>query len=592
MAGRRSVRERFSPTVSAPGLISVVLLYLFLIVLVLVFAGQLLSDLAVAGSPTGRLIIVLAVSFPVFLLVTIAIHLVRLIKDRRRGSPGSALRLRILGFFFFVVILASAPQGILALNFINSVMGSLFAVPTGEALRGGLDIALLYYDEQVENLQRFATGSLFRPVQTEAETSPRRAWETVRALRPEIDGFQIFDSNLNEIYAAGDERTWLRPTQVRAGREGHVIRDTVNQDTFLRIRVPHPNRDLLFILTVMLPEGFDRRAQNLTSALEAFVQVDQLQSAFLQAIALFFSLFSFPLFLLAILVSVLLSEEITRPLINLEEATRRVAEGDYSFRILTRSNDDLGLLVRSFNTMVTELERSRKKILQTEKVAAWQEIAQRLAHEIKNPLTPIKLSAQRVLRKYHSGADGFEAVLESSVHAIVTEVDGLNTLLSEFRNFSRLPNPVPERIRLKSLVDEVVETYSTWPDLVIHCGQLDDTIELTVDVGQIKQVLANLFTNATEAMNGGGEIFVRADLVKKGNSLYCRVQVQDTGPGIDGGIHDKVFNPYFTTKKHGTGLGLSIVERIVFDHRGQIWFETQQGSGTTFFIDLPAEETT
>lgn len=585
------MRKRFSPTVSAPGLISVVLLYLFLIVLVLVFAGQLLSDLAVAGSPTGRLIIVLAVSFPVFLLVTIAIHLVKLVKDRRRGSPGSALRLRILGFFFFVVILASAPQGILALNFINSVMSSLFAVPTGEALRGGLDIALLYYDEQVENLQRFATGGLFRPVQIEAETNPRRAWETVRALRPEIDGFQVFDTNLNEIYAAGDERTWLRATQVRGGREGHVIRDTVNQDTFLRIRVPHPNHDLLFVLTVMLPEGFDRRAQNLTSALETFVQVDQLQSAFLQAIALFFGLFSFPLFLLAILVSVLLSEEITRPIINLEEATRRVAEGDYSFRILTRSNDDLGLLVRSFNTMVTELERSRKKILQTEKVAAWQEIAQRLAHEIKNPLTPIKLSAQRVLRKYHSGADGFEAVLESSVHSIVTEVDGLNTLLSEFRNFSRLPNPVPERIRLKSLVDEVVETYSTWPDLVIHCEHLDDTIELTVDVGQIKQVLANLFTNATEAMNGGGEIFVRADLVKKGNSLYCRIQVQDTGPGIDGGIHEKVFNPYFTTKRHGTGLGLSIVERIVFDHRGQIWFETQQGSGTTFFIDLPAEET-
>lgn len=584
------MRERFSPTVSAPGLISVVLLYLFLIVLVLVFAGQLLSDLAVVGSPTGRLIIVLAVSFPVFLLVTIAIHLVRLVKDRRHGSPGSALRLRILGFFFFVVILASAPQGILALNFINSVMGSLFAVPSGEALRGGLDIALLYYDEQVENLQRFATGSLFRPVQTEAETSPRRAWETVRALRPEIDGFQVFDANLNEIYAAGDERTWLRPTQVRTGREGHVIRDTVNQDTFLRIRVPHPNRDLLFVLTVMLPEGFDRKAQNLTSSLEAFAQVDQLQSAFLGAIALFFGLFSFPLFLLAILVSVLLSEEITRPIINLEEATRRVAEGDYSFRILTRSNDDLGLLVRSFNTMVTELERSRKKILQTEKVAAWQEIAQRLAHEIKNPLTPIKLSAERVLRKYHSGADGFEAVLKASVHSIVTEVDGLNTLLSEFRNFSRLPNPVPERIQLKSLVNEVVETYSTWPDLVIHRGQLDDNIELTVDVGQIKQVLANLFTNATEAMSGGGEIFVRADLVKKGNSLYCRMQVQDTGPGIDVGIHDKVFNPYFTTKKHGTGLGLSIVERIVFDHRGQIWFETQQGSGTTFFIDLPAED--
>ena len=583
------MKTRFSRTASAPGLISVVLLYLFLIVLVLVFAGQLLSDLTVAGSPTGRLIMVLAVSFPLFLLVTITIHLVKLINDRRRGRPGASLRLRILGFFFFVVVLASAPQGILALNFINSVMSSLFAVPTGEALRGGLDIALHYYDQQVEKLEDFIAGAAFGSVLADVPDNPRRAWDTIRLVRPEIDGFQIFDQNLNERYAAGDERTWLRSTQVRGGREGHVMRDSVDQDTFLRVRVDHPGGDLTVVLTVMLPEGFDRRAQNLTSALETFAQVDQLRGAFLQAIALFFGLFSFPLFLLAILVSVLLSEEITRPIINLEEATRRVAEGDYSFRILTRSNDDLGLLVRSFYSMVTELERSRRKILQTEKVAAWQEIAQRLAHEIKNPLTPIKLSAQRVLKKYRSGAEDFEPVFEAAIQSIVTEVDGLNTLLSEFRNFSRLPDPVPETVQLKSLVAQVVSTYSTWPELVIHSAHLDESITLHVDYGQIKQVLANLFTNATEAMNGTGEIFVRADLVKKGNSLYCRIQVQDTGPGIDGDFHDKVFNPYFTTKKQGTGLGLSIVERIVFDHRGQIWFETQPGTGTTFFIDLPAD---
>jgi two-component system, NtrC family, nitrogen regulation sensor histidine kinase NtrY len=569
------------------------MLYLFLVVLVLVFAGQLLSDITIAGTRTGRLIVALAISFPLFLLVTIVINVIRLLSDRRGGRPGAALRLRILAFFVFVVVLASAPQGILALNFIHSAMSSLFAVPTGEALRGGLDIALQYYDDRVASLESFVAGPVFPGILRDIETNPRRAWTTISTVRPEIDGFQVFDSDLNEVYATGDERTWLRAAQARSGREGHVLRERVDQDSFLRIRTTHNGRagELLVVLTIVLPDGFDDRAQSITSALEAFTQIEQMQSAFLQAVALFFGLFSFPLFLLAILVSMLLSEEITRPIINLEEATRRVAEGDYSFRVLTRSNDDLGLLVNSFNQMVSELERSRKKILQTEKVAAWQEIAQRLAHEIKNPLTPIKLSAQRVLKKYRSDAEDFPAVFEAAISSIITEVDGLNSLLSEFRNFSRLPEPVPQRVNLKSLVAEVVATYSTWPDLVIDHANLDEAVNLTVDPGQIKQVFANLFTNATESMNGAGEIVVRADLVKKGNSIYCRVQVQDTGPGIDGGYHDKVFNPYFTTKKHGTGLGLSIVERIVFDHHGQIWFETQPGAGTTFFIDLPSDET-
>ena len=587
------MKRRFAAGASTPGFVSVVMLYLFLVVLVLVFAGQLLSDITIAGTPTGRLIIALAVSFPLFLLVTIVINIVRLVRDRRHGSPGASLRLRILSFFVFVVVLASAPQGILALNFINSAMGSLFSAPTGDALRGGLDIALEYYDERVALLERFVTGSLFPGVLRDADVNPQRAWNSISTLRPEIDGFQVFDRNLNELFAAGNERTWLRPAQARLGREGHVVRERSEDDSFLRVRVSHSGRtgEILVVLTMLLPDGFDERAQAITTAIETFAQVEQLQGALLQAVALFFGLFSFPLFLLAILVSVLLSEEITRPIINLEEATRRVAEGDYSFRILTRSTDDLGLLVNSFNEMVSELERSRKKILQTEKVAAWQEIAQRLAHEIKNPLTPIKLSAERVLKKYRNDAEDFPVVFESAISSIITEVDGLNALLSEFRNFSRLPDPVPQRVFLKALVTEVVTTYATWPDLVIHSAHLGEEIEVTVDPGQMKQVFANLFTNATEAMTGAGEIVVRADLVKKGNSMYCRIQVQDTGPGIDVDSHDKVFNPYYTTKRHGTGLGLSIVERIVFDHRGQIWFETQPGAGTTFFIDLPVDET-
>ncbi len=112
---------------------------------------------------------------------------------------------------------------------------------------------------------------------------------------------------------------------------------------------------------------------------------------------------------------------------------------------------------------------------------------------------------------------------------------------------------------------------------------------LWADKSQIKQVFINLFKNAFEAITGEGRVTVRADLVRKGNTQYCRIQVQDTGRGIDAEYHNQVFNPYFTTKETGTGLGLPIVERIIFDHKGQIWFETSPGVGTTFFIDLPME---
>ena len=112
---------------------------------------------------------------------------------------------------------------------------------------------------------------------------------------------------------------------------------------------------------------------------------------------------------------------------------------------------------------------------------------------------------------------------------------------------------------------------------------------MLADKNMLRQVFANVVKNSVEAMEGKGEVFIRSDLVRKGNSLYCRIQIQDTGCGIRGEFTDQVFNPYFSTKKNGTGLGLPIVERIVFDHKGQIWFESMAGKGTTFFIDLPAE---
>jgi signal transduction histidine kinase len=176
------------------------------------------------------------------------------------------------------------------------------------------------------------------------------------------------------------------------------------------------------------------------------------------------------------------------------------------------------------------------------------------------------------------------------VGSIIREVDNLDNLLTEFRNFSRLPAPRKMSARLKTLIRDAAATYGHLAEKIeMRMEEIPDDLSLSVDPAQMRQVFANLITNAADAMPRGGTLRFRADLVKKGNTKYCRIQVEDTGEGIDRERFSQVFNPYYTTKSNGTGLGLSVVERIIFDHKGQIWFESEPGVGTTFFIDLPAE---
>ena len=283
-----------------------------------------------------------------------------------------------------------------------------------------------------------------------------------------------------------------------------------------------------------------------------------------------------------------LSENITLPIGMLEKATKRVADGDYTFRILNPSNDELALLISSFNQMINELELSRVKILQTEKVTTWQEIAQRLAHEIRNPLTPIKLSAQRVRRK--KGAENIDEIIESSMNIIITAVDRLDSMLQEFRSFARLPKIETAKIKLKTLIDESMIPYrENFPLVQFYVEPIDEKILLSIDKNQMKQVFINLFKNAIEAMDMSGNIKIYTDIIERGYTHYCRIQIQDDGMGISSDDITKVFHPYYTTKDNGTGLGLSIIERIIFDHKGRIWLESKKGAGTTFYIDIPIE---
>ncbi len=570
-------------------LISILLIYGIIIILILFFANQMLLDISAGRRISNFIIIPVAIILPLTMVITIAINIRRLIKEHQTSQPGVRFKTRLILFFSVIALLSALPQGVLSINFINSSMNTWFSSNIGEAIDGGLSIALKYSDDKLDNLRDF-TGNPVAIGILKNFSYPEQIWLGISGANPEIDGIQIFKDDGTELYFKGPPEARLEPLPEYS--PGILPRQDIGRTSILRslARVTEKGEAYSVIFSILLPESFSENAGLLTESRETFLQLSRYKTQFKVALVIFYSIFAIPIILLLIQVSFLMSEEIISPIVHLEKATKKVAEGDFSVRILGKPRDELAVLVNSFNRMVFELEKTRVKTIQTEKVSAWQEIAQRMAHEIRNPLTPIKLSAQRILRKYKNDPSAFDRILEPAVNSIIQEVNSLDTMLSEFRDFARHPDPAATELPLREMIREVLDSYGrSRPDVEIQINDIPEEMIVFADRNQMKQVFSNLLKNAYESIRGAGQIVFRADLVRKGNLKYCRTQIQDNGSGIDEEYHNKVFHPYFTTKTEGTGLGLPIVERIISDHNGQIWFETRKNVGTTFFIDLPVE---
>jgi two-component system nitrogen regulation sensor histidine kinase NtrY len=572
-----------------PGIISIAGIYIFITVLILFFANQILQDVAAARPINNGLLLPLAVILPLFLLGTIGYQFFQMIKDRRAQKPGSRFKLRLLLFFLFVSLISSIPQATLSIFFINTVVDTWFNEDTANELEDTLLVSLAYKGVHEKTLADFAQSVYLPRFISEAGRNPEQAWRDLQRINSLIDGFVYFSQEGDRIFSFGESASTADWELVQALEAGPINSSTVSENTTENTileyvaNIPGGGRALI---STELEANIFQMGQSLTENRNVFLQLNSYTALFRISLLLFYGIFSVPIILLSLIISITVSDQLVKPIINLENATKRVSEGDYSFRILSSGNDDFALLIRSFNQMITELERSRNTLIQTEKVSAWQEIAQRLAHEIKNPLTPITLSTQRLSLASQNNPERLPELIPKSVEAILREVDSLNRLLKEFRDFSRLPKPTIRPLVLRKLLIQITAAWES-EDLHVNLEAIPISLEIQADRDQITRALSNLIHNAIEAMNSKGEIQVFANIVMKGNANYCRIQIQDSGVGIDSGAVAQVFNPYFTTKESGTGLGLAIVERIINDHHGTIWFETEAGIGTTFFIDLP-----
>ncbi len=240
---------------------------------------------------------------------------------------------------------------------------------------------------------------------------------------------------------------------------------------------------------------------------------------------------------------------------------------------------------RKYAGMVIVFE-NLTQMIKAQKVAAWQEVAQGIAHEIKNPLTPIQLNAQRLLKKYYEDKTDFARVFDGSMKVIMQEVEGMKELLNEFVRFSRMPAPNPRPVSLRQILDDVAMLYSDNEKNITVKKNYDPNVNrINVDEEQIRRVFINLFNNALDAMEPGGQIEISTRLINKTNSV--QIEFCDDGMGISSSDRDKLFLPHFTTKNRGTGLGLAIVHRVIVDHGGSIQVRDNLPKGTAFIIDLP-----
>ncbi len=292
--------------------------------------------------------------------------------------------------------------------------------------------------------------------------------------------------------------------------------------------------------------------------------------------------------ILAILLSSWAAARVTRPVEQLARAAQEVTGGHWDTRVEVHGSDEVAQLAESFNRMTAELAAERERLVQTERVAAWRELARRLAHELKNPLFPLQVTVENLMRARTQSPEQFDEVFHESSTTLLAEISNLKTIIGRFSEFSRMPPPQLQPVQVNEILRGVVRLFQAQLQAgrapIICKLELDEGLKtIAADPDLLHRALSNLVLNAMDAMPNGGTLTLRT----RRNDGKVIIEVADTGTGLTREECERIFTPYYTSKQHGTGLGLAIVQSVVSDHGGRISVQSEPGRGTTFVIELP-----
>lgn len=640
----------------------------------------------------------------IFIIVNIVLYLILLIffvgkklvnayTEKRRKEIGSKFRTKLIVSFLGLILTPSALLFVLSNQLINNSIDTWFSLEVQKPIYDSMDIAKTLYFKERQNAETLAL-LLASDLDMLEKTSNMDA------------NMDIFHSYLLKV---PDSTSLIK--EAFNGASGTDIFSTDKGD-MVRAASPVMDGKLItgvVIVETLIPQDVVRKMESIQKAFNDYLQIKVQQNPVRFLYFLMLTIATLIIIFLALWVSLRIAKGITVPIQSLAEATRTVAYGDLDFRINLKRDDEIGLLINSFNKMLDEIQENKQslevaykesdrrrlsmesilesintgviffnksgriitfnnaacsmlniersdikdkryrellgklqsdelismvkrlsekgfgsvekelhmyvngrpmdlrvymtiikdssnrfigtlvvfdnltEIIMAQRALAWQEVAKRIAHEIKNPLTPIRLSAERVLKKWNDRSDDFEEILKRSTKTIVHEVNSLRSLVDEFSRFGKMPRINLEPTNIISIIEEVVELYSNLKGVEIFTSFNADIPEVEIDKKQIKMALINLIDNAVQAKTD------KIHLSAYYNSALdlIRIEVADEGVGIKEEDKDKLFFPYFSTKKEGTGLGLAIVNSIISKHRGYIRVQDNKPRGTQFIIELP-----
>ncbi len=582
-----------SPLLSGVAILSGLLTYLGIS-----YGGTSLSD------RTGIIIPFIAVDVCIIILLSfiIGLRIRDVFLEQKRGEVGARLHIIILSSFSIVTITPSLLMGILAMTFFRSSVAIWFSRPVQNTLNEAGLVAELCLEEHKKNIRldlyEFAEKlkSLFIECNVFDEKNENKIRENldqwVDEQKLEEAFVNITDKNNGRDINLRSSMSFTLPTLISQFTPSEALRE--DHGTVIAC-IPFDDELHGYTVDLWINKGIDQKiVKYVTSARNSAAYYNELlgsQQNFQLIIIVLFVLSSILLLLGAIWLGLSLANVLVIPITQLISAADSVSKGNLTVRIPELpAKNELAKLVTSFNRMVERLEQQNRDLIISEKKSAWSDIARKIAHEVKNPLTPIQLSAERLKRKYNREIRSDPETFNKCIDTIIRQVAHIENLISEFSAFARMPEPDIQPTNVLQLAKDVVfMQQQAYPMITFLVDSAHPHIIWECDAQQIHQVLINLIQNSVNAIleSGSGERgCIRVGLRRSAEALH--IVVEDNGPGFPRENRERLFEPYYTTRSKGTGLGMAIVLRIITEHDGYLELKDAAGHpGARVEVALP-----
>ena len=527
----------------------------------------------------------LLLTFDVILLVVFLLivfkktsNLYFLTKSKTAGSQTS---LRYISLFTLFTFIPSFLIAIFSLFIFNYGLENFFNTQITKAVNNSYDVAKNYSEQNKRAVESdvFLMSVGLNRASTLFYSSPDRFKDIARSERllRRVDDIFLIDSSSNIIFYVADNITnFIKPSdlEITKALEGVpvLITNNIENKTSAMIKLNSLIDTYLFISRNVDPEII-KYLNETEQAVDFFYTVENKQSGIKITFAIIYILVVSLLLFISTIIAIAFADSLTKPIINLIKASNNISKGILDSRVPeSETDEEFSKLNKNFNNMIQRLKKQQDKLLVAERYAAWEDVARKLAHEIKNPLTPIQLSIDRLQDKFYkkivNGQDEFKSYLST----INRQIKDIENLVNEFSNFARMPSPIFKKIEINLVIKRALDFYkmSSKNELYLSSKKIKNTIN--GDEEQLYRVFINLIKNSEDAIAEKKEknkLFKgKISIEINNNNDYINILLSDNGLGIKD--TSKIMTPYFTTKKNGTGLGLPIVSKIINEHKGEI----------------------